>query len=249
MRTFFMKMSHALHILIKIVSLAILVTNCACQPSKNKENNDEINSLQRSALMRQSEIIKNELEKSLKKELEIELKSYIDEKITASTKINNKDNSITSLTTIPATPPTRNTNNPSEMKIAEQEPEPLQPSQTVEKDEQGMKILRHELSTGIQRRLPIETKTAFPNSTPEIFCFVEVASIYDPERTLTLKWIHSTGVTQSYDLTIGQSPAWRTWSKLNLTSAMTGRWNCEVFNEDGTLLSVAHFHIFDNNNY
>lgn len=122
---------------------------------------------------------------------------------------------------------------------------PLPPSQEIEKDEKGLKVLRHELTSKIVRRQPIEAKDDFKLSGGPVYCFVEVSSVYDAERMLTLRWVHSSGISQSYDLAIGQSPAWRTWSKLNTTSSMKGRWNCEVFNESGTLLSVATFQLHD----
>lgn len=117
----------------------------------------------------------------------------------------------------------------------------LPPTQPIEKDERGLKIMRQAFATQIVRRLPVDERETFTIEDGSIFCFVEVSSNEENERLITLKFTHSTGMTQSYALPIGQSPAWRTWSKLNLTSSMTGAWLCEVFNEAGVLLASKSF--------
>lgn len=125
----------------------------------------------------------------------------------------------------------------------QQEIKLIPPSGNVEKDEHGLKILRIALSSGVERRQPTDERQIFKISDGAIFCFIEVASVYEDERLLTLRWTHTSGISQSYEMPIGQSPAWRTWSKLNLTQAMVGSWNCEIFNEDGILLASASFYV------
>lgn len=117
----------------------------------------------------------------------------------------------------------------------------LKPTQPIEKDDRGMKVMRQAFATSIVRRLPVDERDAFTIEDASIFCFVEISSNDENERYITIKFTHSTGLTQSYELPIGQSPAWRTWSKLNLTQSMTGAWLCEVFNEDGVLLASKPF--------
>ena len=125
------------------------------------------------------------------------------------------------------------------------QPKPLPPTQKIERDSGGLKILRHVFSTQIDHRQPVDEREAFSVSDSTVFCFVEISSSDDEERTITIRFIHSTGMSQSYSLPVGQSPAWRTWSKLNLTKSMTGTWLCEVFNEDGALLASKPFVIVD----
>ena len=117
----------------------------------------------------------------------------------------------------------------------------LEPTQPIEKDDRGMKVMRQAFATSIVRRLPVDERDAFTIEDASVFCFVEISSNDENERYITIKFTHSTGLTQSYELPIGQSPAWRTWSKLNLTQSMTGAWLCEVFNEDGVLLASKPF--------
>ena len=124
-------------------------------------------------------------------------------------------------------------------------PAAIPPTQKIEKDSGGLKILRQVFSTQIQHRLPVDEREAFTIADTSIYCFVEIASAEEIERTITIRFTHSTGLTQSYTLPVSQSPAWRTWSKLNLTKSMTGTWLCEVFNEDGTLLASKPFVIVD----
>ncbi len=114
-------------------------------------------------------------------------------------------------------------------------------AQPIEKDERGLKVVRQALATGIVRRLPVDERDSFTIEDASIFCFAELSSNDENERYVTLKFIHSTGLSQSYELAVGQSPAWRTWSKLNLTQSMTGAWLCEVYNEDGVLLASKPF--------
>lgn len=126
-------------------------------------------------------------------------------------------------------------------KIPTAKPAKLPPTQKIERDPGGMKILRQVFTTQIVRRLPQDDREAFSVSDATVNCFVEIMSASEEERMITIRFTHSTGLTQSYTLPVGQSPAWRTWSKLNLTRAMTGTWLCEVFNEEGTLLASRAF--------
>lgn len=120
-------------------------------------------------------------------------------------------------------------------------PDLLPPTQEIGRDSGGMKILREVFTTQISHRLPIDDRETFSVSDATVFCFVEISSSSEEERTITIRFTHSTGLSQSYSLPVGQSPAWRTWSKLNLTRSMTGTWLCEVFNEEETLLASKAF--------
>ena len=126
-------------------------------------------------------------------------------------------------------------------KVPNAKPANLPPTQKVERDPGGMKILRQVFTTKIIRRLPQDDREAFSISDATVNCFVEIMSASEEERMITIRFTHSTGLTQSYSLPVGQSPAWRTWSKLNLTRSMTGTWLCEVFNEEGILLASRPF--------
>lgn len=139
-------------------------------------------------------------------------------------------------------PPTEKPLTPS---VPEIRPEPLPPTQKIERDERGMKILKHTFATQIVRRLPVDERDVFHISEASVFCYVEIASASEEDRNITIRFTHTTGLAQSYTLPISQSPAWRTWSKLNLTKSMTGTWLCEVFNEDNTLLASRPFVIVD----
>lgn len=124
-------------------------------------------------------------------------------------------------------------------------PEPLPPTQKIERDDRGMKIMRHTFATQIVRRLPVDERDVFTISDASIFCYAEISSASEEDRVITIRFTHSTGLAQSYTLPVSQSPAWRTWSKLNLTKSMTGTWLCEIFNEDNTLLASRPFVVVD----
>lgn len=124
-------------------------------------------------------------------------------------------------------------------------PDALPPTQKIERDAGGMKLLRLLLTTGIDHRLPVDERDAFSIEDASVFCFVEISAAEADDRTITIRFTHSTGLAQSYSLPVSQSPAWRTWSKLNLTKSMTGTWLCEVFNEDNVLLASRPFVVVD----
>lgn len=125
------------------------------------------------------------------------------------------------------------------------QPRPLPPTQKIERDAGGMKILRHTFATQIVKRLPIDERDVFTISDASVFCYVEISASEKEDREITIRFTHSTGLAQSYSLPISQSPAWRTWSKLNLTKSMTGSWLCEIFNEDNILLASRSFIVID----
>lgn len=124
-------------------------------------------------------------------------------------------------------------------------PAHLPPTQKIERDAGGMKILRHVITSSVAHRLPVDERDAFSVSESSVYCFVEISAADEEDRMITIKFTHSTGLSQSYSLPVSQSPAWRTWSKLNLTKSMTGTWLCEVFNEDNVLLASSPFVIVD----
>jgi len=121
----------------------------------------------------------------------------------------------------------------------------LPPTQEIERDGYDMKVLRQSFTTEINRRLPVSEGDVFSVQDASVFCFAEIAYPHEDARSITFKFTHSTGLSQSFMLPVGQSPAWRTWSKLNLTKSMTGHWLCEIFNEEGTLLASKPFIVVD----
>ncbi|MCL2325763.1 MAG: DUF2914 domain-containing protein [Proteobacteria bacterium] len=121
----------------------------------------------------------------------------------------------------------------------------LPPTQEIERDGYDMKVLRQSFSTEINRRLPVNEGDVFSVRDAAVFCFAEIAYPHEDGRSITFKFTHSTGLSQSFTLPVSQSPAWRTWSKLNLTRSMTGHWLCEIFNEEGALLASKPFIVVD----
>lgn len=117
-----------------------------------------------------------------------------------------------------------------------------------ERDAEGLRIMRLLLATDVVRRLPVDARDVFTLEDGSIFCYVEISAPKEEPRAITLRFTHATGLTQSYELPINQSPAWRTWSKLNLTRSMTGRWSCEIFNEDGVRLAHRAFEVVNGEN-
>ncbi len=134
---------------------------------------------------------------------------------------------------------------PTPAKLPAVKPDALPPTQKIERDAGGMKLLRILFTTGIDHRLPIDERDAFTIEDASVFCFVEISAADAEDRSITIRFTHSTGLAQSYTLPVSQSPAWRTWSKLNLTKSMTGTWLCEVFNEDNVLLASRPFVVVD----
>ena len=118
---------------------------------------------------------------------------------------------------------------------------PVQHAQLMERDADGIKVLRIVLASNVIRRLPVDERDRFSVTDASVFCYAEVSVPREEERNLTFRFTHSTGLSQSYQLPVNQSPAWRTWSKLNLTKSMTGSWTCEIFNEDQVLLASHAF--------
>ena len=117
-----------------------------------------------------------------------------------------------------------------------------------ERDAEGLRIMRLLLASDVVRRHPVDARDVFTLEDGSIFCYVEISAPKEEPRAITLRFTHATGLTQSYELPINQSPAWRTWSKLNLTRSMTGRWSCEILNEDGVRLAHRAFEVFNGEN-
>lgn len=172
--------------------------------------------------------IKTEVENALRESLRAEYQQECENRLKEANPYNAKE----------ANPPKANAATPdTEMSS------PLPPTQNIERDANGLKVLRIVLSTSVVKRLPVDARDLFEIDDGSIFCFVEISAPQEEERRVTVRFTHATGLSQSYELPVNQSPAWRTWSKLNLTRSMTGSWLCEVFNEDGVLLDSKPFEV------
>lgn len=173
--------------------------------------------------------IKTEVENSLRESLRAEYERECENRLKEANACNAKE----------ANQPNVNAIAPSETEMRS----PLPPTQNIERDANGLKVLRIVLSTSVVKRLPVDARDLFEIDDGSIFCFVEISVPQEEERRVTVRFTHATGLSQSYELPVNQSPAWRTWSKLNLTRSMTGSWLCEVFNEDGVLLDSKPFEV------
>ncbi|MFA5624361.1 MAG: DUF2914 domain-containing protein [Bradymonadales bacterium] len=253
------KKQRELALVMRLAPMAMLLFSmtCACEYAKSQTREqccEECASLnqatEQSIRAELSEKLRVQLREELREQLIAELRPQIEAEILQERDTLNKDESELNVadTSLPIEKQHVSEEGENFEKVQDEQEflvnmQLLAPSGNIEKDDRGLKILRITMALGVERRQPIDERKVFKISDGAIFCYLEVASVYDDERMLTLRWTHTSGISQSYDLAIGQSPAWRTWSKLNLTQSMRGNWTCEVFNEDGVLLASSAFFV------
>ncbi len=220
-----------------LLLLSPLLSGCESQADREQLKRDLLTELE--PILR--ERIAADLKASLKAELREEMLVRIGTEVQAVRRSNQSDGDPT-LAHGTLTPPR---SGDAQARAAAEATTPehraLQPPQTRERDNQGLIVPLHVIATTVVQRRPEGVAEAFSVKDGTLYCFVEATNLAGPERVLTVRWVHNSGITQTYELSIGRSAIWRTWAKLNLTSAMAGQWRCDVFNESGQLLSSAAF--------
>ena len=210
----------------------------ACRPCPSCADKVNLSQLDAESRNRLKSELATELEREararLTREIEAELRPQIEAEVRAKVVAEMRRNP-------PAVEP-QGPDNPTEILA---KPAPIPPTRPIEKDAGGLRITRHIFTTKVEHRQPVSDRDSFSISDSSVICYVEISSPESRDRTVIIRFTHSTGLAQSYSLPISQSPAWRTWAKLNLTRSMTGTWLCEVFNEDNVLLASRPFVVVD----
>jgi Protein of unknown function (DUF2914) len=68
-----------------------------------------------------------------------------------------------------------------------------------------------------------------------VYAFVQLFN-KSPATTVTMVWRRDGRVVHRYQLHVGRSPSWHTWSYVRATQANCGRWTLSVLDASGTSL-------------
>lgn len=98
------------------------------------------------------------------------------------------------------------------------------------------------LATTVVDREPVGAGTSFSLDGDKVWAWVKVDNA-GPPSTITMVWRKGEEVAFRYELKVGQSKDWRTWSRKTLRKGDAGDWAVDVLDADGALLSTLHFTI------
>ena len=100
-----------------------------------------------------------------------------------------------------------------------------------------------QVTSGIDRREPIDHPTAFDDSEDRIYAFVDVANPTDEPRELEVTFENGQRSTGHVTLEVPpHSARFRTWAWTRLTRS-PGEWSAIIRDESGTVLAQDDFEI------
>jgi hypothetical protein len=103
-------------------------------------------------------------------------------------------------------------------------------------------VIASAVATGLDKRTPVGISDQFTTDTDKIWAFIKVKNRDEPTM-VTMIWKKAGKKVWSYDLRVGKSYGWRTWSRKSVTERDLGKWSVEVLDADGQLLHTMHFSI------
>lgn len=95
------------------------------------------------------------------------------------------------------------------------------------------------LAHDIQQREPAGTTDSFRAGDGKAFAFARIWNSGQPTR-IRFVWRRGDSVRSDVPVTIGTSPAWRTWSKVTLKA---GTWRVALVDADGAVLAERAFNV------
>jgi len=125
------------------------------------------------------------------------------------------------------------------------------PAPTPEKKSAGMQtfkvkssfgIVAAALATGVDKRTPVGISDTFSTDTDKVWAFIKVKNRDEP-TSVTMVWKKDGKKKWSYDLRVGKSFGWRTWSRKSVSKRDAGKWSVEVLDAEGRLLLTMPFTI------
>lgn len=98
------------------------------------------------------------------------------------------------------------------------------------------------IATGMEQRLPTGINTTFTTDTLKLWAFIKVRNQGEP-TTVTMVWNKDGKKVWSYDLRVGKSAGWRTWSRKSVRKRDVGNWSVDILDADGQHLQTLAFKI------
>lgn len=138
----------------------------------------------------------------------------------------------------PLSPPVREVQKPAPREAAPRPTEALQ-SFEVQGD---FGVVSGGLATGVKDRTPTGIGDRFTTETERIWAFIKVRNRLNPTH-VTMVWKKNGKKIWSYELRVGKSSGWRTWSRKRVSQRDVGAWSVEVLDVEGKLLVTLPFTI------
>ena len=103
-------------------------------------------------------------------------------------------------------------------------------------------VIEGGLATGVERRTPTGIGTEFSTATERIWAFIKVRNRVGPTH-VKMVWKKNGKKRWSYDLRVGKSRGWRTWSRKKVGRRDVGSWSVDVLDAEGKVLVTMPFTI------
>jgi len=106
----------------------------------------------------------------------------------------------------------------------------------------SVEIRELEVGTEIQDRELVGESERFSVSDGQVFAWMNARNSGEPSE-VTVIWSLDGRERSRYTAKIGQSPRWRTWSRITLRDRSRGAWTVTVLDQSGETLATASFQV------
>jgi hypothetical protein len=104
-----------------------------------------------------------------------------------------------------------------------------------------IRLVRAMMCETVQEAIPVRPAVVFSINIGRVSCYSSFDAI--PENTVIFhKWYFIDELSTQKKMTV-KSPAWSTYSSIQLREADKGPWRVEITNADGTLLKKLRFSV------
>ncbi|MCB9526035.1 MAG: DUF2914 domain-containing protein [Myxococcales bacterium] len=104
-----------------------------------------------------------------------------------------------------------------------------------------LRVTRLAMGHGVDRRKLVGEAETFTARGQRVWAHLTLENPGLPTK-VTLVWAHEGTARWHIDLTVGQSPAWRTWARWTLNPRRdVGRWTVEALDATGRSLGTTEF--------
>ncbi|MCA9518774.1 MAG: DUF2914 domain-containing protein, partial [Myxococcales bacterium] len=129
---------------------------------------------------------------------------------------------------------------PTTAKAAPAKATPSAPARPAAKSDGLVRVVEAALASDVVDREPVGAGTSFSLDEEKIWAWVKLENTGEP-TSVTMVWRKGDEVAFRYELKVGQSKSWRTWSRKTVRKGDAGDWSVDVLDADGALLKTLDF--------
>lgn len=116
----------------------------------------------------------------------------------------------------------------------------VRPSSAEEAAKPGLEVLELVIARDIVNREPIDIGESFPSDVQKLYCYSKIKVDIDATKIYHSWYYNDQKVTQ-VELNVKRAPGYRTFSNKTIMPGQKGKWEVEVQDSEGNVLSSITF--------